>query len=96
LQKIFADQGYKQWLIDWVARWFPFPLEIAKKPADQQDFQVQPKRWIGERFFAWLNNDRRLSKDYERTVERSMGMIYLVSIRLMMRRLAKLRQVNDS
>ncbi len=96
LEKVYADQGYKQWLVDWIARWQKFMLEIVTKPAEQHGFQILPKRWIGERFFAWLNNYRRLSKDYERTVESSMGMIYLVSIRLMMRRLANLRQINDS
>jgi putative transposase len=28
-------------------------------------FQVLPKRWIVERTFAWWNQYRRLSKDYE-------------------------------
>jgi putative transposase len=96
LEKVYADQGYKAWLVDWIARWQKFILEIVTKPPEQHGFQVLPKRWIGERFFAWLNNYRRLSKDYERTVESSTGMLYLVSIRLMMRRLANLRQVNNS
>ncbi len=65
------------------------------KPPEQQGFQVLPKRWIGERFFAWLNNYRRLSKDYERTVASSTGMIYFVSIRLMTRKLDNLRQVDN-
>ena len=91
LQKIYADQGYKQWLVDWIQQWLAFVLEIVVKPAEQRGFQVHPKRWIVERFFAWLNNYRRLSKDYERTVARSEGMIYLASIRIMVRKLAKLR-----
>ncbi len=96
LKKVYADQGYKSWLVDWIARWQRFVLEIVEKPREQQGFQVLPKRWIGERFFAWLNNYRRLSKDYERTVESSAGMIYLVSIRLMTRKLANLRQLSHS
>ncbi len=96
LEKVYADQGYKSWLVVWIARWQKFILEIVTKPPEQRGFQVLPKRWIGERFFAWINNYRRLSKDYERTVESSMGMIYLVSSRLMMRKLANLRQLNHS
>ena len=92
LQKIYADQGYKDWLVDWIAQWQRFVLELVRKPPEQQGFQVHPKRWIVERFFAWLGNFRRLSKDYERTVESSEGMIYLASIHLMTRKLAGLRQ----
>ena len=89
-------QGYKSWLVEWIARGQRFVLEIVTKPPEQRGFQVLPKRWIGERFFAWISNYRRLSKDYERTVESSTGMIYLVSIRLMMRKLANLRQISHS
>ena len=92
LQKIFADQGYKDWLVTWIAKWQRFVLELVRKPVEQQGFQVHPKRWIVERFFAWLGNFCRLSKDDERTVESSEGMIYLASIRLMTRKLAGLRQ----
>jgi putative transposase len=96
LKKVYADQGYKQWLVDWIATWQTFMLEIVTKPPQQRGFQVHPKRWIVERFLAWLNNHRRLSKDYERTVTSSAGMIYLVSIQLMTRKLVKLRQHSDS
>jgi transposase len=30
-----------------------------------QGFTVIPKRWVVERTFAWLNNSRRLAKDFE-------------------------------
>jgi transposase len=91
LVKVYADQGYKTWLVEWIARWQKFVLELVVKPPDQQGFQVLPKRWKVEQFFAWLNTYRRLSKDYERTIASSQAMIYLVSIRLMTRKLARLR-----
>ncbi len=91
LTKVYADQGYKAWLVEWILRWQKFVLELVIKPPDQQGFQVLPKRWRVEQFFGWLNTYRRLSKDYERTPESSQGMIYLVSIRLMTRKLARLR-----
>lgn len=96
LSKVYADQGYKQWLVDWIAQWQSFVLELVVKPPEQQGFQVHRKRWIVERFLGWLNNHRRLSKDYERTVASSTGMIYLVSIQLMTRKLARIRQDNNS
>jgi transposase len=46
-------------------------------------------RWIVERTFAWLNNCRRLSKDYEKWPENHEGVVYVAMIRLMLRRLDK-------
>ena len=96
LVKVYADQGYKEWLVEWIKKFQTFVLELVIKPADQKGFAVHPKRWKVERFFAWLNTYRRLSKDYEKTVESSTGMIMFVSIQLMTRNLAKLRQKESS
>lgn len=54
----------------------------------QPGFQVLPKRWIVERTFGWLNQYRRLSKDYELLPEMSESMIYAIMSRLMLKRLA--------
>jgi putative transposase len=91
LEKVYADQGYKAWLVEWIACWQQFVLELIIKPPDQQGFQVLPKRWKVEQSLGWLNTYRRLSKDYERTTASSQGMIYLASIRLMTRKLSRLR-----
>jgi putative transposase len=55
----------------------------------EAEFQVLPKSWIVERIFAWWNQYRRLSKDYELLPEMSESMIYTVMIRLMLKQLAK-------
>jgi putative transposase len=91
LIKVYADQGYTSWLVEWIKRFQTFVLELVIKPPDQQGFQLLPKRWRVEQFFGWLTTYRRLSKEYERTPESSQGMIYLVSLRLMTRKLARLR-----
>lgn len=41
-------------------------VTMVKRP-DIKGFVVVPKRWIVERCFGWMNRDRRLSKDYERS-----------------------------
>ncbi len=96
LQKVYADQGYKAWIVAWIATWQTFILEIVTKPPEQRGFQVHPKRWIVERTFAWLGNYRRLSKDYERNVASSEGMIRVASMHLMARKLARLRTNTNS
>ncbi|WP_370634729.1 transposase [Cesiribacter sp. SM1] len=35
------------------------------KRNEEKNFVILPKRWIVERIFAWLDNYRRLSKDYK-------------------------------
>jgi putative transposase len=48
-----------------------------------------PKRWIVERTFSWLSQNRRMSKDYERLPESGEAFIYVAMSRLMVRRLAR-------
>ena len=48
-----------------------------------------PKRWIVERTFSWLGQNRRMSKDYERLPESAEAFIYVAMSRLMARRLAR-------
>ncbi len=54
----------------------------------EKEFQILPKRWVVERTFAWFNQYRRLSKDYEYLPEMmSEAAIYAVMTRIMLRRL---------
>ena len=48
-----------------------------------------PKRWVVERTFSWLGQNRRMSKDYERLPESAQAFIYAAMSRLMARRLAR-------
>ncbi len=52
-------------------------------------FQVLPRRWVVERTFAWIDHNRRMSKDYERLTETSEAFIYVAMSRLMVKRLAR-------
>jgi putative transposase len=62
-------------------------VTMVKRP-DMRCFTVMPKRWIVERSLGWLNRERRLAKDYERTASSSEAWIRLSFIHLMVRRLA--------
>ena len=61
---------------------------VVRKLAGQRGFVPQPKRWIVERTFGWLNRYRRLAKDHERTAESSRAFIQVAMIHVMVRRLA--------
>ena len=50
-------------------------------------FQVLPRRWVVERTIAWIDQNRRMSKDYERLPESAEAFIYVAMSRLMLRRL---------
>ncbi|RFP53118.1 MAG: hypothetical protein BJG00_017540 [Limnothrix sp. CACIAM 69d] len=56
-------------------------------------FETLPKRWIIEQTLGWLNQFRRLGKDYALYSETSEGMIYGCLIHLMVRRLVALEAV---
>jgi putative transposase len=88
IEKIWADGTYRGGLVDWVHQALDATLEIVTREEGQKGFKVQLKRWVVERTFAWLGNYRRLSKDYERLIHNSEGMIYLASIRTMLKRIA--------
>ena len=74
LHIIYADGGYAGKLVEFVADTFNWVLSIIKR-SDKERFVVLPKRWIVERTFAWLDNYRRLLKDYERLNETSVAMM---------------------
>ena len=82
--KIFADGAYRGQLIHTIKTQFKMELEIIKR--DQlHTFKILPKRWIVERTFAWIDSDRRNSKNYERLNDTSVAMVHLSAIRIMLK-----------
>lgn len=82
---IWADQAYRA-LVDWALLQWQWIVCIVKRSKGK--FQVQPKRWIVERTFGWLNRSRRLAKSYERTIESDRAFVTVAMIHLMVKRLA--------
>jgi putative transposase len=70
----WAKEGMK---VDW-ERFLPAP-----------GFQVLPRRWVVERTFSWIDQNRRMSKDYERLCASGEAFVYAAMSRLMLRRLAR-------
>ena len=82
---IWADQAYAA-LVDWALIKWLWLVELVRRP--QGRFELQPKRWIVERTFGWLNRSRRLAKSYERTLESDEAFVQIAMIHLMVKRLA--------
>jgi putative transposase len=83
--KIFADGGYRGQLISTIKTKFKIELEIIKRN-ELPTFKILPKRWIVERTFAWIDTNRRNSKNYERLNSTSIAMVHLSAIRIMLNR----------
>ena len=90
LRHVFADGGYagdklKDALIK-IGKW---TLEIIRRSDTAKGFELLPRRWVVERTFAWLNRNRRLAKDFERTIESATAWLFLASTQLLTRRFAR-------
>jgi putative transposase len=88
LRLLWVDGTYRGQLVEWVSQHMRFVLRVTLRPEGTKGFVLLPRRWVVERTLAWLNQSRRLSKDYERLPKSSEAMIYLSMTRLMLRRLA--------
>ena len=64
-------------------------VEVVRRDPDQSGFQVQPRRWIVERTFAWNGRERQLAKEYDRLPTSTESCLYLSAIRRNLRLLAQ-------
>ena len=84
--KLAPEELMKTWVMEWAKEDVAIDLKKLLPPKDSRAFL--PRRWIVERTFSWLGQNRRMSKDYERLPESSEAFIYVAMSRLMVRRLA--------
>lgn len=90
LRHVFADGAYAgdklKSALEGIGEW---TIEIIKRSDAAKGFILLPRRWVVERTFAWLNRNRRLAKDFEATIESAVTWLYIASVKLMSRRLAR-------
>jgi transposase len=86
IQRVFADSGYAGEKITAATL---IAVEIVRKNLDQVGFAVNPRRWVVERFFAWIGRNRRLAKDFEATIDSARAFLYAASVMLLVRRIAR-------
>jgi len=90
LRHVFADGGYagdklktaRTEIGDWT-------IEVIKRSDRVKGFVVLPRRWVVERTFAWLNRNRRLAKDFEQTIASATAWLFMASVQMLARRIAK-------
>lgn len=86
IEKVWADGGYNH---ERVTQTTTIRVEIVSKIAGRSGFVILPRRWVIERFFAWINRNRRLAKDVEATPKSAAAFLYAAAAMLMIRRLAR-------
>ena len=81
------EEVMMRWTKEWAKEGIAIDTEQFMPEKGPRPFL--PKRWIVERTFSWLGQNRRMSKDYERLPESGEAFIYVAMSRLMARRLAR-------
>jgi putative transposase len=77
-------------LIAWAKEWAKEGVAVDwQRLFPPKGFVVLPPRWVVERTLAWIEHNRRMSKDYERSCASGEALVYAAMIRLMARRLAR-------
>lgn len=89
IKKVYADKGYRgERFANFVRQELGAKIRIGENRTNTVNgFVPDKKRWIVERTFAWLFDNRRLMVDHERRTTHSLGMLRLAAIRMMIRRL---------
>ena len=88
IKKFCGDEGYRKSFVEAVSLELDLGVDISEKI--KPVFTIIPKRWVVERTFSWLNNSRRLSKDYEITVASEEAFVMISHLHSLLRRLGRL------
>lgn len=86
IKKFCADGGYRKTFIAQVKEYLGLEVEISHK-ITPHGWQVISPRWVVERTLAWLNNSRRLSKNYEYSMSSAEAMVKISHIHTLIKRL---------
>src|SRR5665213_3409859 len=87
LKKIWCDGGFKKTFVASCGA-HHISAEVVNKIHEHR-FEVLPRRWVVERTWSWLMNNRRLQVDYERNPVVTEGFVWAAHSRLLLRRLTE-------
>ena len=80
----FADAGYAG---DKPTSATLIAVDNVRKSPGQVGFLVHPRRWVVERFFAWISRNRRLWEDPEATIASAKDFSYAASVVMLLHRI---------
>jgi putative transposase len=84
--KPVSEKVAKVWAREWAKEGKKIDWQRLMPP---RGYVALPRRWVVERTFSWLTQNRRMSKDYERSRASGEALVYAAMFRLMARRLAR-------
>jgi transposase len=84
IDAVGTDAGYRK-TFELLAQALGKKVFISQR-LDPKKWALLPGRWVVERTFAWLCNNRRLAKDFELTVASSVGFIFLANALTILKR----------
>ena len=90
MRPLFADSAYAgDKLSNTLTKLGNRTIDVVPRIADVVGLAVLPRRWVVERTLAWINRNRRLANDFEATIASAKAWLYLASVQLLLRRLAR-------
>ena len=85
-QKLVPEEVLMRWAAEWAKEGVAVDWRKLLPP---KGYVVLPRRWVVERTICWIDQQRRMSKDYERLCASGEALVYAAMIRLMVRPLAR-------
>jgi transposase len=86
IKRFCADMGYRGTFVLNVDEVLGLGVDISEK-IKPHEWEKLPWRWVVERTFSWLNNSRRLSKDYEISIASAEAFVKISHLHTLLKRL---------
>lgn len=87
IKKVLADRGYRGEIIELIRNTLGIDIEVTLSGTSKGKFIPAKGRWVVERSIAWLDNFRRLSRNFEDTLESARQMVIISGIAMLLHRL---------
>lgn len=87
---ILADGEYRGEVFENIKTKFGYCIQVVVSAYKEQGFRPIHKRWIVERTFSWMDNNRRLCRNYELTFDSAEEMVKIAAISIIEENLNRL------
>lgn len=87
LELAWVDSAYNCEVVHTASKDTGIRVEVSSRPEGQKGFVVEPKRWVVERTFGWINWWRELSKEHTKKEAYSQAWLDVCMMGICTRRL---------